>query len=886
MLKYYAILIILIVQASVALGQNMRITEDFRNQKLSNVFKKLERKYKLHISYNAKLVRNVRVSKKLNGIPLKEALKTLLKETNLDYVLTGDKYVAVFPGKPKNPVKTEQVRTYQGIVLDKATNEEVPFAKIRISGTNKGVYADEHGKFLLKTSEKDFTLEVSTVGYQRRIISSKDLKTGAFNKLNMTVDYKEFKEVVVEYLAEGMTVSKDVSAIDIRPKRFGATPGTTDPDVFRTVQNVPGINSANETVSEMQIRGGTSDQNLILWEGITLYHSGHFNGMLSSVNPNVIDNATVHRGIYDPYYGGRASGLIELSTMKKLPRKFESGVGVNMLAVDGYIKAPIGKRLGVLISARRSYTDILPTSTYRRYAERIYQQSEILQQEVTFQVNEDSAYVAQQIDNYFRFLDVNGKLLYELGDSSSISLSFLRTDNRLDHYSVNRVDEDSTNNHNLFSTRNTGLNMAWNQRWSKNWSSYADLTYSDYNYDFVERFEWQEDDERYSWRVAKFNSLENLGWKARVTADFGEHAVNFGYQGDLYRLRFGYEEFSDSVSVYSETGAVNSALSTLHANYRWKYDKWLVKAGGRLVYASNLKQVFAEPRIYAQYNLNKVFTFKAGMGIQHQFVSQTEDLDQAQNGVSNRIWVFANENEVPVMQSQSLNAGLVARWKGWHFEFEGYLKDIYGISNFADNKSMSSGFDRGNAYVKGIDVLVKKRWKGLRTWLTYTLSDVDYSFPQLGEESFPAPFNQPHVLKWVNTYTWKNFDFSLSWKLASGKPYTKAQGLDTMGVFDPEDPYDHYFIEYESFNNSRLPFYHRMDLTILYNLKPKKEAARWKVQFGLSLLNLYNQKNYLSRTYRLDTFEDDEGDTQARIVTVDRFFLRRTPNFLIRFTIE
>ncbi|MDG1330959.1 MAG: TonB-dependent receptor [Crocinitomicaceae bacterium] len=885
MLKGITLLMLLVVGMSFGFCQT-QISEEMSNVRLVKAFRILEKKYGLRIGYDVKLIGKRRVTAKIKNASPKEALNLLLDGTGLDFTISSDTYVAVFPGKApvaKKPAKKKEY-TYQGWIYDEENESAIPFAKIKIAGTNLGAYSDEDGKFLFTTTSKKGQFEISALGYSKVIVDSDEFRRNKGLKVALKVDVKDFPEVVVEYLAEGMTVSKDISRLDIRPSRLGVTSGTVDPDVFINLQNVPGINSANGTVSEMQIRGGTSDQNLLLWEGITLYHSGHFNGMLSSINPYIVDESRVYRGVYDPYYGGRASGLIEMFSLPKIPSSIEAGGGVNLISADAYIKMPIGKKLGIMVSGRRSFVATIQTPTYKKYANRIYQETQFRQSgEVYDESFEDSLVLEEETQNSFYFTDVNAKVRFEPTKKSSISTSLMYTNNELFYETMQPLDSSSSRN--FFQTRNFGASVDWTQKWNTRWTSKLNITISDYTYVYQDQFEEKDEGETFQSGVSKSNRINTIGWRWSNRVLLNEkNSLHIGYQGDVYEVDYGIVESEDSVDLFAESDTTQLLVNVLHGMYEWKNNKWMARAGARLSHLSRVNEVYVDPRIYFQYILNRKVTFKAGGAIQHQFISQVEDLEQAQLGLSNRIWVLSDFDGVPVVRSSSVNAGFLLRLKGWHVEVDGYLKDIQGISNFADDKSMSSGFDRGVAGVKGIDFLVKKRWKGWRAWVSYTLSDVLYSFEEDSLGTFAAPFNQPHVVKAITSLNWRNWEGALTFKIASGKPYTRLLGLkeNPEGVIGG-DLEDDFIFDYGPRNGAKLPIYHRLDLSIFYTLKKSESRNPWKLKFGISLLNVYDQSNYLSRTYRLEVTEDDLGNQDVETLTIDRYYLRFTPNATIRF---
>ena len=806
-------------------------------------------------------------------------MNDLLKDQELDFSVSKSKYIAIYPSKkPQNNTGEKQkpveiIHSYVGWVMDSLSNESIPYAKIRIAGSNRGVYTDEDGKFIIRTADKNFSVIISALGFRTvSIPSSKFKRRGGYRHM-MTPEVNSLPEIKVEYLAEGMTISRDISSLQIRPSRLGLTPGTTEPDVFRSVQNIPGINSANETVSEMQIRGGTSDQNLLIWDGITLYHPGHFSGMISALNPYMVKSAEVHRGVYSPEFGGRASGLVNLKSIDEVPEKISFGAGVNLLDLDAHLTAPLGKKWAVQVAGRRSYTNQLETLTYNKYADRVFQQTQFVREDQFFVETFEDTTITDSVfvDNAFFFQDINAKVLFQPSPRSKTSISFIRTDNALT-FNQNSVEYQSNID---LGTSTTGIGLTTDFAWSEKFKSSLTASFSQYQF-YMDNLDVElEDSSTFLWN--RTNGLFSIDWKLDNEYKLNDkHSIDFGYQGGYYDVNYSITEREDGELAYSEVDTVSSAVaSSVYARHVFKNDKWLTKSGIRLTHLSLGNFILPQPRFYGQYALNRVFTVKASAGLQSQYLSQVEDIDQAVFGLSNRIWVLAEEDGEGLIQSQVYDVGFAARYKGWHFEVEGYFKSINGIVNFSDNLNFSSGFLRGQATSMGFDVLVKKRIKAYRTWLTYTLSDVLYEFDS-GLGVFASPFNQPHVLRWVHMVNWKRFEASLAFKVASGKPYTKADGL----TYDDEE--EEWQINYGTINAERLPVYHRLDLSVMYTFRSPKEDSRWRLKVGGGVINLYDQKNYLSRTYRVEVDENDNPST----VTIDRYFLRFTPNFLFRIEFE
>lgn len=866
-------LLILIIFISVASYGQEKVNEQFVNQPLSEVFHVLEEIYHLKLAYDPELIKGIEITIDIQDLDIEEALVAIFENTELSFDKVKSNYYTIRP--------SEVSWDLSGKIIEE-NKEGIPYVKIRFLGTYKGVYSDEQGNFKLNyKSDKPPMLEVSSLGFKTTLISAKDIKNG--EPILLERDVKLMQEVMVEYLTEGISVMNDVSSITLRPKKIGAIPGTTEPDVFQMVQNIPGINSASSTVSEIQIRGGTADQNQLIWDGITIYHPGHFNGMISSINPNIIDKTELHRGVYDPFYGGKSSGLIKLNSINHIPEKFEVGGGVNMLQGDAYIVSPIGKKVAILVSGRRSYMDLWKSPTYLRYADRVYQETEILNEGVYSDDPDFAGAPVEEfsIENRFLYNDINGKIIYKPNKDNLLTISALHSKNNLE-YSANLVGEQEFN-FNEISTTNSGASVNFNHTWNSKWESALLGAFAQYRYNFRNEFSADAEGELIDESTDKSNAVDHYSFKWNNKVDLNEnHSLSGGYQFYSNEVNYSIATNEEQDSV-TEAGLNEGMTNALHLNYIFQNKRLLTKTGGRISSLETTGEIYLEPRIYTQYQISKWLTVKGAFGMQNQFISQVDEFEEAQLGLSNRIWVMADNGEIPVVKSTIYNAGLVARSKGWHFEIDGYYKEINDIVNFSDNPAFSSGLIRGDATTVGIDFLVKKRWKNYRSWISYSLANVQYKFNELSTNSFAAPFNQRHTLKWVNILSWRQFEFSSAFKIASGKPYTPIK--DIVLVEDPdleEELEGLYEIEYGVTNSKTLPLFHQLDLTLLYTF-PKNPEKKWKGKVGISFFNVYNKSNVLSRQYELDINDEDLTNPIIETYAVDKYYLKFTPNALIRF---
>ncbi|MBT8394337.1 MAG: TonB-dependent receptor plug domain-containing protein, partial [Bacteroidia bacterium] len=243
---------------------------------------------------------------------------------------------------------------------------------------------------------------------------------------NRPIKLEYLEEVLVtNYLTKGISLDNK-GTIKIKPDDFGILPGLIEPDILQTIQALPGVTSIDETVSNLNIRGGTHDQNLILWDGIKMYQSGHFFGLISAFNPYLTNKVEVTKNGTSARYGDGVSSIINMQLDNAINSESKSGLGFNLTHVDGFTKIPVSDKFELQVSARRSVTDLVETPTYNQYFERIFQDTDVTnnQTEINNTVTTNEA---------FYFYDIGSKVLYDLSEKDKLRFNFLNIYNNLDY---------------------------------------------------------------------------------------------------------------------------------------------------------------------------------------------------------------------------------------------------------------------------------------------------------------------------------------------------------------------------------------------------------------------------------------------------------------------
>ena len=675
--------------------------------------------------------------------------------------------------------------------------------------------------------------------------------------------------LVSEYLTSGFDQNKKDGSITLSPKKLGVLPGLIEADVLQSLQLIPGISSPTESATNLHIRGGTPDQNLVLWDGIKMYHQGHLFGMISAFNPYITERVDVYRSGVSARYGNRISGVIDMQSSNDLLNDSSIGFGSNLVTADLFVKTPIIKdKLGIFISARRALTDIFDSPTFNQIGDKVFQNTKIeesndLQQEEELNI----------INDKFYFTDVNIKALWQISDKHRISLSGLLVDNTLDYANEDDFGEGSSDKLDLI---NKGFSLATEHYLSTNWTLNSNLNYSNYEslYSLSETF----------------TGLENIGFnRQNDIKDFGLSVQSLYKINSSSSLRFGMD-YTDNDVVFNinfiedgeEDELQQNRIKSLSAftEYEYSKNKFTLKPSVRFVTFSNINQSFIEPRFYGDYKLNESVTIKSSGEIQNQSISQLVNLEFNDLGLDDNIWTLADEDDdIPILNSKQITAGFLINHKGWKIDIEGYYKYSKGLTSFTrgfNNASIDDNYTSGTSDAYGIDILIKKRIRRFRSWLSYSLSKTNFDFNEIQQNSFPGNFDQRHVLTLSSSYKVKEFQFSLGWNMATGRPFSLPSGIETISN---ENNVPETILVYNQQNNQRLNTYHRLDASAIYDFNLGKKDTI-KARAGISVLNIYNQENELDRLFNIEESENNNPEIVQQTV----IGLGITPNILFRVT--
>ncbi|NDV43656.1 TonB-dependent receptor plug domain-containing protein [Muricauda sp. 40Bstr401] len=817
---------------------------------LVSYIKTLEERFNVKFSYINEDLEGLTIDAQKKPESLEDILSYIQEQFQIQYKKLNDRYYTL--------IKNSHVDLC-GMVLDNFASNTIPGATVEILGTNRALITDDDGKFSIQDVPKDASIRIRYLGFLTQNMSVAEfLGLGECPKILMTPHMEQLNEVIVyQFLTTGIIKEKDAS-ITLNTAEFGILPGQIEPDILQTVQALPGIKSIDETVSDINVRGGTNDQNLVLWNGIKMYQSGHFFGLISAFNPYLTDQVTIYKNGTPAAYGDGVSGVIQMETSNKIAEQWKGGAGFNLISGDFYTEVPLSDKLGIQFAARRSATDFLNSPTYNQFFDRAFQDSEITDQ------NNNSVDDEIQRKEDFFFYDFSGKILYNINDDHQLRFSAIHIKNNL-KYAENNITDRETNI-SLLKQDNLSVGGQLQSQWNNRFSSHLNMYYSRYNLDAQNVFG---------------NQVQQLFQQNEVI----ENAVklNTDYQlTDQFNWNNGYQ--------YIETGITNvtvlnepdfnskvKGVVRIHAPYtQFDYhspeNTFIAKVGARFNFIENLntfKELLIEPRVNLNVKLANYLRVEVLGEFKSQTTNQVVDLEQNFLGIEKRRWILSNDSSLPVTKSKQGSVGMNYEKNHFYVGLEGFYKQVDGISTSTQgfqNQYQFSG-EIGSYDVKGIEFLVNKKGENYSTWLSYAYNKNDYTFDSIVPQNFPNNLDIRHTLTFAGTYTYNNLKLSIGLNYRTGKPFTEPmdgdQGLDT--------DYTPSRINFKSPNSSRLPEYFRADASAIYSFRL---SPRINANAGLSVLNVTNRKNTLNRYYRVN--DEDE------IETVDNVSLGLTPNLSFR----
>lgn len=831
----------------------------FQNTSLSQAFNQISKQFDLKFAFDAERSGSIIINRSVTGNTIPELLTDLLLNSGLEFRYRYNRYLIVDSNGKDGKVNNQECQII-GSIADKETGEQLPNATIVFQNKNFVTSASENGSFCIKNvTDNPIHLMISYIGY-----FPKDT-TIYWNEDQLNIEMKLDRRInmldtiVVEgKKMEIINLRNDVDfATSIDPARLIDLPVFTETDLCRILQLLPGI-SYSESASGLSIRGGSSDQNLVLFDGQTLYNVSHYYGVISSLNPNVIKDLQVYKGGYDSRFGERVSGIVDITGKSGNKMKPTVYGDINLISGNLTAELPLSRKLTLIAALRRSYSDIYSTV----FSNDLFKRN-------TKWLKGDSSGIINLTKPSYYFYDYNMKMTYRISNVEDFSISvyggkdFFRNSYKgtSNDYIVEGTDRNKWSNY--------GLSATWLRRWNKSLFSNVQLGTSGYsnnssNFTTVDRTQIARNnhnslpDPVNNFDTYNKNELNDIYFSVRNSLNIlNSNLLDFGIL--LRKNSIYYHKDADQVYVY-DNSSQEALTSSLYLQDRIVlFKNMTVKPGIRISNFTGNRGFFMEPRVSANYKFSDMFSVRMAAGRYYQFISQV--LAQQETGYNKNFWVMANDSVHPVVNSNHIIIGVTAEKGKFMFDGEAYYKTFDGIqeylfiSQFQKNSDFlkyfpvniqnSSGllrpsyFITGKGKAYGIDIMLKYKARNFNSWISYSYAKSIQQYSNINKNrEIPSPVDQPHQLSCTNILSAGKWNFSTITLYSSGKPYLKTNQINTDQTV------------LRTYN--RLPNYFRSDFSVNYTFS----LSKVRIKAGATILNIFNTQNYYDINSRRFDFEN------------------------------
>lgn len=872
MLRLFLLTILhLIFYCNLLAQQHHKYKIDYQNTSLIVALEDFSKKYKVNFGYDEELISKIKLSVNYETEKLDEAIEKLLIGTELKVQKLRDIYLI----EPKKRKKENNI-ILSGYVKDIETGNMLPYANIQADHEHFTV-SSQNGHFKLELPFSDtIVLTCSYLGYKKLKTKLNSFEIEEIIELRLNKQSKLINEVIVkssELKEDGLNSNSTGYTLNL--SKLNHLPIVGETDVFYSLKYIPGINGTSEKSSGVEIRGCSSEQNLVLYDGITIYHLDHFFGTFSALNSEAVQSIKVLKSGYEAKYGGRAVGVIDIVGKSGNFKKTKFGAGLNMLSANFYFDSPITKNLSLLIAGRRSFTDIIKSPVYNSLSGNHINGAS----ESVYSLGGELEQISNESVPEFYYYDFNAKLSWKPTKHDAISGNIYFGE---DIYKVANQEEVAFYSYSAYNDTkwgNLGTSIDWDRQWSDDFYSQFNLSYS----------EFESNNFRYGEYIYKSKNIDSV--KTFDKNSIFDYSVRFDNQTNVSRnidLDFGlhwsnkkivYKRINDNNLIINNINSANEISGYIQNRFKI-LSKIHFSSGLRINYYDLTNRLDIEPRLNLKYFIKNNLLIKGAFSIHNQYLNKVVARDYTAN--ERDFWMFPDNENIPAVQSSHYIAGFVWNYKKIKIDIESYRMIFNGITGYqipaTELTFNPSSYYQGTGKSEGVDIFIQHTGDFYNTSVGYSYGKSTQKFNEIDNGTeFPSIYNQLHEIMLLQGINIKRWNIVTTFIYGSGKPYTKPFGTYTITLLDGSNIYESNTILK---NNKRLPDYHRMDIALNYSFNLKKTM----LEFGVSIINIYNRKNFRSINYNIkETFDNNEKRTL--IVENKVKSLGFTPNFYLKIRI-
>ncbi|MFA8436566.1 MAG: carboxypeptidase-like regulatory domain-containing protein [Marinifilaceae bacterium] len=808
-------------------------------------------------SYRESIVKEKKViSYSFHKASISEILKQVLRRARLNYSIKG-----------RTIILTERKElayyTISGIITEKESGETLIGATLFSMDKMKGTVTNNYGFYSLTLPEGECSVIASFIGFE-------NFKKELYLEDNLRLDIQlashttSIEEVVVKARRKNENIETvkmsheemDVQTIQAMPALLGET------DVMKSLQMLPGVQSSGDATANLNVRGGTYDQNLILLDDAPIYNPSHALGFFSVFNPDAIKNVEIYKGGMPAQYGDRLSSVVDIRMKDGNMKEYHGAVSLGTIASRLTLEGPLKKdKASFSLSGRYSY------------AGKVADNFVSLAESVDLFGKELDGY---RQGNDISFYDLNLKVNYLINRNNRL---FFSAYTGRDQFYLRLFDEKSS-----MDWGNITSTLRWNHIFNDRLFSNTTLVFSNFDYSYylkddIRNFEWSSD-------LQEFDVKSDFDYFINP-----ENHLKFGFSVNYHRIQPGKIEPRSANSItkgfqLDENNSIEPAVyfshqveinENLSLQYGLRYAAFANVGPGTVYdYASEERKTVTgsteydkgeiqsffqgvEPRVNLCYRIDGEQSVKASYTSTHQYLHL---LSSSSLGLPTDVWYPVSKHIKPQMSDQ-FALGYFRNFNQNKYEtsVEAYYKKMSNQIDFKDNADLflnpqiEQEILSGDGWSYGAEFLVKKQTGRLNGWLAYTWSKTEKKIEGINQgKAFPVRYDKRHDLSAFLNYKLNDrMTLSSNFVYATGGAVTAAKGsFSYKGTL---------VNHYSERNGYRLPNYHRLDLSLVLKGKQRKG---WESEWVFAIYNVYNRHNAYSVYTKQD--EQDLATNQSYMI--------------------
>ena len=844
------VLCLLLMAGTNIFAQNLdkKITLEAHNQPLGEVIKQISAKSGIMFAFNPQVIP---VAKKITVVERNTSLSVIFEKVftanGIEYVVTEKQVVLKLRKQetPAIPLVAPVVKKYaiSGYVRDKASGEVIIGANVYDQASQQGTTTNAYGFYSLSLTEGEYALTGSYIGYSTAL---QHVEINKNTEANFELALLPVVMNMVEITADpAKTPPQANQKGDIRftSAVFKQVPGFAgNTDVIKTLQNVPGIVTYGDGSSFYYVRGGNSDQNLLLIDEAPVYNPSHLFGFFSALAPDAIKEVRVFKGDFPAGYGGRLSSVVDVRAREGNLKRLGVAGNIGPYTSDLTLEGPIMKdKSSFLLSGRISNLNWLQVST-----------------------DPDRSYK-------FNFYDFNAKFNIWLNKNNRLFFTAFRGNDVFERY--NKM------NTNTFGIRwnNTTGTLRWNHVYGSRLFSNTTAYISRYNYflDIAKELK-----NYWTSSISNLTLKTDFSWYANLRNTFKAGFEITGHRsnpGNIYYTDTEIQSKAPHVSEYRSSefaifaGNEQQIGKRFFARYGLRFSNWNDLGPGTVFFFDgnynvidtitvDKNRVFKsfwnlEPRINLKFAASENITLLANYNRNVQYLQVLSN--SVSPFTSLDVWAPAGPNINPQLADQ-FSLGFTTSIFGRQLEFsaESFYKKLYNQVEYKDHPNMLFNpllegelrFGKGWSY--GIETMLRKS-KGIFTgWISYAYTRSTREIKDVNHgKSYPALHDRPHNFS-VNLActAGKHWSFSGHWVYLTGAPFSSPTSFYYLNGYSVPI--------YGEKNNDRFPDYHRLDVSATFALS--NPGKRFQHNLVLTVYNAYGRHNPFEQNF--NKIMDDNGN--------------------------